>query len=453
MAGISAPGLGSGLDVNGIISQLMVVERQPLIKLDKREANYQADISGYGALKSSLSGLQSSLDALKKPDTFHANKGDSTDASVFSVSADTNAVPSSYDITVNRLAQSHKMGASEFASTDTFGGGIGDTLTLTVGSDSFTVDLSTAKTLEEIQAAINIETNATGITAGLITGDSGNQTLVLTSADSGYENRVQLSFAGTIDATTFNFSTLNRDANGQLLTADTELDASLLVDGVTVTRGSNNINDVVDGLTLELKDTGRAVASISRNPAVASNAIKDFVSAYNELADQVAALSAGVLSGNSLLRSVESQIRGVLNHSLSGLGDISYISELGITTNKDTGKLELDSEMLDSALHDAPDSVASFFADSEGGFSTRLDSVLNGFLESGGIIDSIIDGANSSIDRIGDQRDSLERRLEAIEKRYRNQFTALDTLMARMTTTSDYLAQQLDSLANMFIKK
>ena len=453
MAGISAPGLGSGLDINGIISQLMAVESQPLNKLNQKEAGYQAEISGYGALKSSLSTLQLSLGALQKPETFHATQGSTTDESVFLVSTDTDAVPSTYDITVNRLAQRHKLGAAEFASTDTFGGGVDDALTLTVGSSSFIIDLSTAKTLEEIQAVINVDSNETGITAGLITGDSGNQTLVLTSDKSGYENRVQLSFGGAIDASTFNFATLNRDADGQVLAADTELNSSLLVDGVTVTRGSNNISDVVDGLTLELKDTGRAVAGISRDPAVASSAVEGFISAYNELKSQITSLSHGTLKGSSLLRGIESQLRGVLNQSLSGLGGVSYISQLGITSNEDTGKLQLDSDTLNSALEEGPDSVSAFLSDEDNGFAAKLDGILDGFLMSGGMIDSVIDGTKNRIDRISDQRDSLGRRLESIERRYRNQFTALDTLMARMTTTSDYLTRQLDSLANMFIKK
>ncbi len=452
MAGISAPGLGSGLDVNGIISQLMAVESQPLAKLDQREAGYQAEISGYGTLKSALSSLQTSLTALGEPDTYHATSGSTTDDAVLALDTDADAVPSSYDIRVDRLAQRHKLGASEFASDTTFGGNPDDALTLVVGSESFSVDLSSAMTLEQIQAAINVDDNETGVTAGLITGDSGNQTLVLTSASSGYDDRVQLSFGGTIDAGSFNFSTLNRDADGQLLAADTELDAAMVVDGVSVTRGSNSIDDVIQGLTLDLKGVGHAVATIERNQAVASTALSGFVNAYNELKDQVAALSGGTLSGSSLLRGVESRLRGVLNQSLTGLGDISYISQLGITSNEKTGKLQFDSARLTTALDQGTDSVASFFTDSDNGFAARLDGVLDGLLQSGGMIDSVIDGTNSRIDRIGDQRIALERRLEAIEKRYRSQFAALDTLMARMTTTSDYLTQQLDNLSNMLKK-
>jgi len=197
---ITSAGIGSGLDVNSIITQLMAIEQQPLLKLDQKEATVQTEISSFGSIKSVVSSLQSSLDKLKDTATFQSKSATSSDSDVFSVLADTDAVASAYDVTVNRLAQRHKMGTDEFSSATTFGGVAGDELTLTVDGTSFTVDLSTAKTLSDIQAAIHVDSNATGVTAGIITGDSGNQTLVLTAADTGYDKLVQLSYGGAINS-------------------------------------------------------------------------------------------------------------------------------------------------------------------------------------------------------------------------------------------------------------
>ena len=445
---ISSPGLGSGLDVNGIVSQLMSVEQQPLVRLNQKEAQVQAEISAYGTLKSGLSSLQTAMEKLADPDTFQATRATSSDSDVFTASSDTDAVTSSYNVTVNRLAQQHKLGADEFASTATFGGTAGDELTLTVGTKSFTLDLSTAMTLGEIQSAINTESNGTGVTAGLITGDSGNQALVLTSGSSGYENRVQLSYGGSLNASSFNFSMLNRDDNDQLLASEAELDASLTVDGVSVTRASNTIDDAVDGLTLNLQGTGQANVSIAQDMAAAKSAVSGFVQSYNSLKDQLSTLDASGAS-RSVLRNIENQLRGVLNNGITGLGDYSYISELGVTTNSDTGKLEFDSETLVSALEDAPDSVMGFFSDETGGFASRFDTLLGGFVQSGGTIDSIIEGGNNRIEGIERSRESLERRLEGIEARYLREFSALDGLIAGMSTTSDYLTSQLDMLSNL----
>lgn len=443
---ISAAGLGSGLDVTSIVSQLMELEQLPLTRLNQKEATVQAEISAYGVLKGGLSSLQSALDKLKDAETFQATKSSSSNTDVLTVSSDTDAISSSYYVTVDRLAQQHKLGSAEHASTATFGGNAGDKLTITVGTNDFELDLSTAMTLSEIQAAINIDSNETGVTAGLITGDSGNQTLVLTSGESGYENRVQLAFEG-VDPNSLGFSMLNRDENDVLLASENELDASLIVDGVSLTRGSNSIDDVVSGLTLNLVDTGQSTISINANPSVASDAVKAFVSTYNSLQDQLDKLAD--YASSSVLRGVENQIRNVLNTGLSGLGSYSYISELGVTTNSDTGKLEFDSSMLVSALEDNPDSVISFFTDEDSGFAGKMDTMLEGYLQSGGTMDSIINGANSRVDGIERSRESLERRLEAIEQRYLKQFAALDTLMASMTTTSEYLTTQLDALSKI----
>ncbi|MCP4277739.1 MAG: flagellar filament capping protein FliD [Gammaproteobacteria bacterium] len=445
---IAAPGLGSGLDVTGIVSQLMEVEQQPLVRLNQKEAQAQAQISAYGALRGGLSTLQTAMEKLQDAVTFQATKAASSDSDIFTVSSDTDAVASSYNVTVNRLAQQHKLGSSEFASTTTFGGGAGDELTLTVGSESFTLDLSTAMTLSEIQAAINVDGNETGVTAGLITGDSSNETLVFTSGSSGYDNRVELSFGGAVDATTFNFSMLNRDDSNVLLATENELDASLTVDGVGVTRSSNSISDVVSGLTLDLKSTGQATASISQDTSVAESAVDGFISNYNSLKDLLSTLGSSGAS-SSVLRNIESQLRGVLNTGLSGLGDYSYISELGVTTNSDTGKLQFDSEMLTTAMEENPDSIIGFFSDEDNGFAVKFDTLLEGLVQSGGTIDSIVEGTNTRIDGFERSRESMERRLVAIEQRYLRQFGALDTLMASMTTTSEYLGRQLDMLDNL----
>ncbi|AKH20270.1 flagellar filament capping protein FliD [Sedimenticola thiotaurini] len=445
---ISSPGLGSGLDVTSIVSQLMEVEQQPLTRLYQKEAEAQAQLSAYGTLKGGLSSLQSAMEKLTEADTFQASKASASDSDVLTASSDTDAVNSSYNVTVNRLAQQHKLGSAEFADSATFGGTAGDELTLTVGSDTFTLDLSTAMTLSEIQAAINVEANNSGATAGLITGDNGNQTLVLTSESSGYDNRVQLSFGGSLDANTFNFSMLNRDENDQLLADESELDASLTVDGVSITRASNSIDDAIAGLTLDLQATGQANVSITQDSSVAKNAVSGFVNAYNSLKEQLSTLQDSG-ANSSVLRNVENQLRGMLNTSLTGLGSYSYISQLGVTTNADTGKLEFDSDAFETALEDAPDSVTSFFSDEDNGFAVRLDSILEGFVQSGGTIDSIIDGSNSQIKSIERSVESMESRLEDIEARYLQQFSSLDSLISSMSSTSSYLTGQLEMLSNL----
>jgi flagellar hook-associated protein 2 len=447
MAGLASPGIGSGLDVAGIVAKLMQVEQQPLVRLNQREAKVQAEISGFGSLKSSLSSLQTAIQKLDDPDLFKATKTSSSDSDIFSVSSSTEAVTSSYDVTVNRLAQQHKLGSTAFVDTTTFGGAAEDSLTLTMDETSFTLDLSTEMTLAEIQAAINVDGNETGVTAGLITGDSGNQTLVLTSGSEGYENRVQFSYGGTIDTDTFTFAMLNEDENGDVLASENDLDASLTVDGVAVTRSSNTIDDAIGGLTLTLKDVGSAKATVSPDPSSATSAVNVLVNRFNGLKGQLSSLKGAVSSGT--LRNIDNQLRGILNAKLSGLGEYSYLSELGVKTNAETGKMEFDASVMTEALENNPDSVIAFFSDSDAGFSTKLDSMLEGYVQADGLIDSILSSAKARVKQIDISRESFRNRLVNIERRYQEQFGALDSLMATMTSTSDFLGRQLDALANM----
>jgi len=221
-----------------------------------------------------------------------------------------------------------------------------------------------------------------------------------------------------------------------------------VVDGVSITRASNSISDAVAGLTLNLQATGQSTVSITQDSSVAKDAVSGFVNVYNGLKDQLTALKSMGTSG-SVLRSIENQLRGMLNTSLTGLGNYSYISQLGVTTNADTGKLEFDSALFDGAMADAPDSVTSFFTDGTDGFATRFDSLLEGFVQSGGTIDSFIDGSNNRIKSIERSVESMESRLEDIEARYLRQFSSLDGLIASMSSTSSYLTGQLEMLSNL----
>ncbi len=444
---ISSPGLGSGLDVSGIVSQLMAVERQPLTRLDQKEARVQSDISIYGALKGSLHELQDALAKLRDADSFRATKADSSDSDIFTVTSDPTAVSSTYSINVTRVAQYHKLGSVEFSSADTFGGAAGDSLTISVGVNSFTLDLSTAMTLSQIQEALNTEDHEVSVVAGLINGNDGNQTLVLTAEETGFDNRVQLTFGGSIGDADFGFSMLNRDADDQLLASENDLDSALNVDGVSVTRSGNEINDVINGLTINLQDTGQANISIEKDASVAKKAMDEFVQAYSGVKEQLNQVKASGQAG-SLVRSIEAQLRGVLNRAVPGEVEYAYISELGVTSNSDSGKLEFDSEMFLSSMQDNAEAVLGFFSN-DGGFLSKIDSMLDGLLGAGGTIDSMVKGANSRINVIERQRDAMEQRLVAIEKRYLDQFGGLDTLMASMSTTSDYLTRQLDVLSRM----
>lgn len=441
---ITAAGVGSGLDIESIISQLMVIERQPLNNLASRESEYQAQLSAYGRLNSAVSTFQDAMKELSTLDKFRTFTTTSTDETIATATANSSAAAGLYAVQVDRLAQNHKSGSDEFLDTDTFGGGAGDALTLTVGADALTVDLSTAKTLTEIRDAINDDANNPGVTATILNTGTNTQRLVVTADESGYDSRVQLSFGGAINAATFNFATTNTDNTGTPLADLTQLDASFSIDGFALTSASNNVSGVIDGITLELKQTGSADLTLSRDTEKIKENVQSFVDAYNALQGTMSSLRSGELAGDSSILGIQRQLRSVFNTPPVGLtGSFNALSQVGIKTDAKTGELTYDETELVSALEIDFASVADLFGNDDQGVAFRFDAVAETLLATDGVIESRESGLNDQIRDIQDEQLDYEARLELKERALRSQYAALDGLLGSLNSTSQFLLQQL----------
>lgn len=474
---LSSPGIGSGLDVSGIISKLMEVEQRPLTQLNTKEAKQQAQLSAFGSLKSALSSFQDSVKALAKPSLFNGFKATLADTTLATVSTSSSAVAGTHQIEVQSLAQAQKIKSETFATTDTVIGS--GSLTIEFGTYSEgiftanaekiakTITIDPAKsTLADIRNTIN-EANA-GVTASIVNDGSGNR-LVISSKDSGLANALKISVNDTDGNHTDNagLSKLAFDASadgvGNMTETVAAQNAVMVVDGIKVEKSSNTISDALEGVTFNLlkanPDTSTTL-TIEKDKSSIEAAVKALVTTYNELEKTIGNLSrydaankqAAVLTGDSTVRMIQSRVRAMLNGNQSAAGGINSLSELGISFQKD-GTLALDNSKLSAVLDDPDKNIAAFFTTREGdgvtsveGFASRLSELIDGMTRSDGLINSRMDGINSMIKGIGKQRDALGHRLEEVEKRLRTQFTALDTMIASMTQTSNYLQQQLANL-------
>ncbi|MGR9000154.1 MAG: flagellar filament capping protein FliD [Gammaproteobacteria bacterium] len=450
MATITSAGIGSGLDIESLVSQLVAAEGQPAnLRLNKTEAVLQADLSAFGSLKSTLSSFQSSVQDLKDLSVFQGRRATSSNVELFTVVANSTAVAGSFSIVVDQLAQSAKMRSGDFTDeTAVLGAG---SLTLGLGADSFVIDVAADTTLAGIRDAINQASDNPGIKATIVNVDSGSQ-LVLTSDKVGAANAITIT---ATDADALDGFDLTRLATASLTTVQPAQDAIIQVDNQTVTRGSNDLSDVIAGVTLSLKKadpTKTETVSVELDKSSVSAKVNEFIKSYNTLIKTMNNLSSydaaskkgGPLLGDPTLRGVRNQIRQVLSAPVQGLTGFTALSEIGITTNK-SGELVLDSSKLDKAMTSDFESVSKIFA-SDGGVSKQLDSVLNNYLSSGGALTARLDGVRSRIDNIGEQRDRLNNRLAAIEARYRKQFTAMDALLGQLQSTGNFLTQQLKNL-------
>ena len=449
---ITAGGLGSGLDIGSLVSQLVAAEGQPAVfRLDTKEARLQADLSSIGTLKSALSDFQDIVKELNDPDTFLARRAQTSNVDLFTASADTSAVASSYDIEVVQLAEAAKVRSGDFsAATDVVGTG---TLDISLGASSFQVTVDTNnQTLEGIRDAINAASDNPGIAASIVNVDGGTR-LVLSSEKTGSANTIAITVTDD-DLNNTDVSGLSQLATANLTTLKTAQDAIINLDQQLVTRDSNSFSDVITGVTLNLKsaDVGTTgTLTIALNTTSVESKVNSFVEAYNSLADTMKSLGAynaetglaGGLQGDSSLRSVQNQIRQTLTNSVSGL-DFGTLSEIGITTDTN-GHLTIDEEKFDSVLSTDFSTVSELFA-SENGLANSLEALIDGYIGSNGTLGSRTESLQSRIESIDDDRERLDARLTALESRYTAQFTAMDILVGQLQGIGTALTGQLANL-------
>lgn len=402
--GISSPGIGSGLDVNSLVSQLISVESQPLTLLKKKEATFQSQVSALGQVKSALSSFQSALGSLSKVSTFQAVKATAADTSVLSASADATAAPGSYAIQVSQLAQAQKLvTAGQASTTAPIGTG---TLTFDFGTISDVTDASSGVTskafasngngtktvtidsthvsLSGIRDAINAA--SIGVTASIVNdGSATPNRLVLTNTATGAANGMKITVSnpdtGSLaDLMSQDPATGGKQAMQQTIAAQ---DAKFTIDGLSISKPSNHVTDLIQGVSLDLSKTNTGTPTtltIARDTASVSAAVSKFVDAFNAVNKTLTASSsydassktAAPLNGDSTVRSIQSRLRSMLSTSVQGSGAYSRLADIGVSFQKD-GTLAVDSTKLNKALASNFNDVASLFATT----GNATDSALN----------------------------------------------------------------------------
>ena len=452
---VSAPGVGSGLDVNSLVAQLVAAERQPVAnRINLAEARTNSELSAVGQIKSALASFQSALEALSDIDNFQQRTVTLSDEDYIAVSAGAAAVKGSYDIEVQQLAAANRFASIAYPGADSqVGTGL---MTFTVNGSSFAVNIAEgADTLADIRDAINDAPDNIGVQATIINADDGSR-LVLSSAETGVANEVTLvSSGGNGLLWPFNF---DPNAASPMTELQQGLDSIAVINGFTVTGSTNSVGEAVEGLDIDLLQAELGTTTtvdIGFNDAAANAALNSFVNAYNALAstiDQVTAFDqesgvAGALLGDSIVRDIESALR----RELSGVvGDplqdpFTMLAEIGITTDLN-GKLEIDSTRSADAIEQDFDAVGMLFADETDGIAVRLDAIISGFLESTGSISLREERLNTRLEDLTDQRERLDERMLQVEERFFAQFSALDTLLAQFQSTSSFLTSQLANI-------
>ena len=461
-------GLGSNIDTNTLVASLMEVERAPIRALTAKKTQYQADLSAFGVTKGVLSTLQTASRALSDAMiSIPATVTTSTPA-VATATAQSGATPAVYGLSVQSLATAHRIYSSAFAaSTDVVGSGAiaidrgsfdGTTFSVNADIPSVTITIPANSTLAGVRDAIN---NAqAGVTASIVNDGSGFR-LVIGANDTGAAQGMRIRTTDDDGNNTDNagLSMLAFDpeisvgSQGRNMTqARAGADAVFAVDGLPMTRPSNDVSDAVGGITFKLADAGSTNVAVARDTAAMRTTLDELVKAYNAASGTMksqsnydaASRSGGPLNGESSIRSIQSALRRTVTGNYGVDGDAyRTLSSLGVTVGSN-GTLSVNTAKYDAAI--AADPLAA--SELMGEFSRAMTSALDTALSSSGTLTARTVGIQQNIQKIGDQQARIEARMAAIEARYRAQFTALDQLMTSMNATSSFLTSQLNSSNN-----
>lgn len=448
MASITSTGLGSGLDINSLVSQLVASERQaPAARLTTAQEKAQTQLSSFGTFRSALASLQDAAKALRDGGSATL-KASVSETGYATVTAGSGAAAGAYSLEVVQLAKAHKLASGTFASADTH---VGEgSLTIGVGSKSFNVTLdSEHATLAGIRDAINNASDNKGVRASLLNTSSGVR-LTLTSTQTGADGALTVSHGVGETA----LDGLVYPGVGGLSQVDPAQNAKIRLDGYDFESSDNVFETAIDGLTITATkaEIGKQLGiDVSRDSAAAKTAVETFVTRYNALNATIATLSrynaatsdAGPLLGDAMLRAAAQELRVTISATQSGTGTYSQLSQIGVSFSTD-GSLKIDSTKLSAALEGDGPSVSKLLG--KDGIGGQIYTLADPYLASDGRIKARQSSAQERIDDIEKQRDALDLRMEKVKARYQAQFVALDSLISKLNTTSSYLTQQLANL-------
>jgi flagellar hook-associated protein 2 len=446
---LTATGIGSGLDISNIVKVLVDAEKLPKEALFNRtEDALNAKVSAIGTLKSEISKFQDALKKLQTGDTLSQRKISTGDSKFLTATSTSSAQSGTYAIQVERLAKAHKVGgAFTTDSAQTVGAG---SLDFTVNGKNFSVAVTGTDSLTKIASNINSAIDNAGVIATVITSDGGSR-IVFSASKEGPDNQLALTATDTA-GTGLNdmFGTANLTT---LQAAQTSL---VHIDGQAVTSQTNEVKNAIEGVTLKLTSeelTSTTTLVISQDDAAVKDNIKGFVDSYNSLLTSIAKLSSydaktkvsGALQGDSMVRSLESQLRKLVSERVTVDGGDIALYEIGLKTDRD-GKLSIDSTKLDSSIKANMNGIQSLFSTKDTGLANRFADLANTYVKTGGAIDSGSKSYAASQTRLATDREAFSLKMSQLQARLSKQFNAMDLIVGSLNQQSAGLVDRLKSL-------
>lgn len=447
---LTATGIGSGLDIANIVKVLVDAEKTPKEAMfNKTEDSIKAKVSAMGSLKSALSTFQDAIKKLQTGDALNQRKISVSNETYLKATADKTAQAGSYGIKVEQLAVSHKVAGQSVADA-TLPVGEGS-LDFGVNGKSFSVDIAATDSLAAIAKKVNEASDNVGVTATVITTDAGSQ-LVFSSDETGEDNQISIT-ANDTSGTGIN----DMFGAGNISTLQDAKNAVIYIDNQKVTSQSNEIKNAIDGVTFNLTDADVAKTTTVKieqdNDAVKTN-IQAFVDAYNSLATAVDKMSAydkdkktaAALQGDSMIRSIESQLRSISSERVTTEdGGSIALYDIGIKTDR-YGKMSIDDTKLTKALSEDMPNIEALFSKPEQGLANRFNDLADSYVKSRGLIADRQTSYTNQQNRLADQREAFTLKMDQLTARLTKQFNAMDLVVGQLNQQSSGLVDRLNSL-------
>ena len=477
MATLASPGVGSGLDVNSIVTQLVALERKPIEQLAAQTTTIQTKLSSFGLLQSYTANVRDIADKLSKPEFWTATASTSSDAASVAVSSTTTAAAGSYAVAVSQLAQTQSLASKGYTnSTSVVGNG---TLRIELGAwnaglTTFTADASKTPvdiviapgtdTLTAVRTAIN-GANA-GVTASIVTDATGAR-LVVRSNTTGAASAVRITATDGdgVNTDDLGLSALAFNppvAAGQMSQTQAARDALATINGLAVTSASNKLENVVDGVTMTLSKvtTSPVDVTVSLDTATIRKSIADFAKAFSDINGYIttqtkydaATKKGAALQGDRATLTLQSNLRGIFLDNSSASLVFSRLSDVGLQIQTD-GSMKVNEAKLTTALNN-PTEMARMFnstasADSnEHGFAVRVKALANQLIGSDGPITTRTKSLRDTIARNQTQQQRLEDRVALTKARLMKQYGALDASLSQINSVGSSLTQALAGIAS-----
>lgn len=455
---MSLDGLASGYPTKELVEKMLIYEKMPIYKLEEQKSDLQVVKDAWRDVNSRVSKLDSLLKKLRDEDTYTSMKTTTTSESVAVATADSSATEGSYDIDVQTMATVERVASNDQNLTGSLGY-TGD-FDMTVNGSTATVSVTGTDTLEDVKNKINnigLEINATIVDDNLII--EGNNT--------GAINRIQFTDTDNMlqDKFGFNLDNATGYASGGTL-LQKAVDSETKVNGLLVTRSSNELTDVVSDVSFTLKETGSTTIDISSDTEKAYKAVKEFVDQYNSVMDFMKTKSqfnsengkSSSLQGDATLMRMESRLRQLFTSEVDTGGSLNLLSQLGITRDIENiedpnpnGLIKINRSKFDEMIKTKPNEVQRFFtaeSDTDGfdGLAVRLQNYTDMVVKSDGIIPKRQEWLSDEMEDIDDYIVDLEDRIDVKRKQLISQFTAMETSLANMQNQSSWLNAQISSM-------